>query len=244
MFPLYQSLQTVTTCGKLAIIAPGMERKVKLHGIVRGQGTEARTIGFSVGEMDTVNSEGLTTVLQKIDHPLLVTRPFMNLSLSLDGSENPQITSTLGSQIKGVLTWENTLNDALHDVEIEAHFDGAMLNLKSVTGSGFFRSIDKTLIWTPQTNENFRMIEAGEKGTLSFKFLTIPFEKNTSVSNPEMNIDFTVRARRISDNIPVPQNLQEQSKRTILFDTDLAFNAICCIWHWTIYKHWTSSSKS
>lgn len=213
------------TVWEVGDLAPGMERTVKLHGIVRGQGTEARTIGFSVGEMDKANVEGLATVLQKIDHPLMVTRPFLSLTLELDKNTAPQITSTLGKPISGVLYWENTLADALYDVEIEAHLNGAMLNLGSVGGSGFFRSIDKTIIWTPQTNSNFRMIEAGETGRVSFDFMTKPFEDDTSVSNPEMKIDFSIRARRISDNIPVPQNLQEQSKRSILFDTDLAFKA-------------------
>jgi len=204
----------------------GKVRTVKIRGIVRGQGVEARTITFSVGEKDTVDAKGLATILQKNEHPLLVTRPFMELSLELDDSANSEVTSTLGEQIRGNLKWKNALGDALHDVEIEAHFTGVMLNLASVTaGTGFFRSIDRVLIWTPQTADFLRNLEAGQEGELPFKFSTKPFEKGTRASNPSMSIEFVVRARRISDNIPVQQNLQEQSKRTILFNTDLDYEA-------------------
>jgi len=207
-------------------LVAGKVRTIKVRGIVRGQGTEARTIIFSVGEKDDVDVRGLATVLQKIEHPLLVTRPFMELSLELNDSAEPEVTSTLGEQILGTLVWKNTLPDALHDVEIEAHFTGVMLDLASVsTGNGFFRSVDRTLIWTPQTTDTFRTLEAGQEGELPFKFSTKPYEKGTRASDPFMDIEFVVRARRIADNIPVPQNLQGQSKRTILFNTDLDYEA-------------------
>lgn len=207
-------------------LVAGKVRTIKVRGIVRGQGTESRTIIFSVGEKDAVEKDELATVLQKIEHPLLVTRPFMELALELDDSTESQVTSTLGNQIRGNLVWKNALPDALHDVEIEAHFTGVMLDLTTVSASnGFFRSVDRTLIWTPQTIGLFRSLEAGQEGELAFKFNTKPYEEGTRASDPTMHIEFVVRARRISDNIPVQQNLQEQSKRTILFNTDLNYEA-------------------
>jgi hypothetical protein len=202
-------------------IAPGMERVLTIKGIVEGQGTESRIVGFSVGEADKTSTTELGTVLQKIDHPLFVTRPFLVLEAEILSSKEPKVTTNLGTSVGVVVNWKNTLEYALHDVEIEAIIDGAVLVERSVNSSkGFFRSIDNTLVWSPQTTkEDFRIIEPGESGKLDFTFITKTFKEDTSIHEPEIHIEFKVRARRISDNIPVEQNLQGQSKRTIVFNT-------------------------
>ncbi len=211
---------------ELGDVTQGMVRTLKMRGTVVGQGVEARNVGFSVGARDAVNDDKLSTILQKIEHPLLVTRPFLALNLTLDKSSLPQFVATLGQQIDGVLTFKNVLSYALHDLEIDGVFEGAMLNPRSVNANeGFYRSIDNTITWTPQTIEKFRALEPGEEGKLNFTFNTSFFDSGTSASNPVMGIEFNVRARRISDNIPVLQNLMGQSKRTLLFNSDLTLDA-------------------
>jgi hypothetical protein len=132
----------------------------------------------------------------------------------------------LGEEIEGVLHWKNTLPTALHDVEIDGVIDGILLDSYSVhAGLGFFRSIDSTITWTPQTNTMFDVLEPGEEGDVTFSFKTKRFQEGTTVSNPVMNMEFAVRARRIGENIPVPQNLQAQAKKTILFDSDVTLSS-------------------
>lgn len=215
-----------TTVWELGDVAPGIERVIKLRGIVKGQGTEARAINISVGDKDEVDEKGIGTIMQKIEHPLLITRPFLELSLKINGKDAPQTTASLGEEIEGVLHWKNTLPTALHDVEIDGVIDGIMLDSYSVhAGLGFFRSIDSTITWTPQTNTMFDVLEPGEEGDVTFSFKTKRFQEGTTVSNPVMNMEFAVRARRIGENIPVPQNLQAQAKKTILFDSDVTLSS-------------------
>ncbi len=207
-------------------IPQGIVKTLKLHGVIKGHGTESREIIFSVGNKDQLNDDKLASTLQKVEHSILVTKPFLLLSLELDGSSDNQVVANVGDEINGLLKWKNTLDSALHDVEIDAVFEGTVLDLASVnSGTGFFRSIDKTIIWTPQTIKKFRKLEAGEEGTLSFKFKTTDFNPDTSVGNPTLNIKINARARRISDNIEVPQSLKDQSKRIVMLNTDLMFDA-------------------
>jgi hypothetical protein len=211
---------------ELGDVEPNSEHTMTLRGVVKGQGTEARIINFSIGERDSAENNELGTILQKIDHPLLISKPFLELNLSLNGSSEPQTVAKLGEQIHGTVHFKNTLPNALHDVEIDAVFDAIMLDLSSVqAGTGFFRSVDKTIIWTPQTDALLKVLEPGQEGDLVFSFRTKPFEEGTSVKNPGMSIEFAVRGRRIADSIPVPQNLLGQSKRTIFFDSDIMFTA-------------------
>jgi hypothetical protein len=203
-------------------VPQGVVRTLKLSGIVRGQGTESRRIVFSVGTKGVDDSEKLASVLQKIEHPILLTKPFIDLNLKLNDTEGPQTISNIENEVHGVLHWKNNLDYALHDVEIDAVFDGAILNLASVhSGKGFFRSIDKTITWTPQTFKKFRKLEAGEEGSLAFRFKANKPDLNTGITNPTIGITFNARARRISDNITVPESLKDQSRRKVLFNTNL-----------------------
>ena len=208
-------------------LAPGMERTLIMRGVVSGQGTEARTIDIEVGEKDPSKADGITAVLQKLNHPLLVTRPFLSLELELNDDTSSEVVEQLAETITGNIFWKNTTEDALHDVEVDVILDGVMLDEHSVrTESGYYRSIDNTITWTPQTTkEKFRVVEPQEEGILSFTFTTNQFDPRTSMTNPVFNIELEARARRVSDNIPVPQNLTGQSKRVIRFDSNPTLNA-------------------
>ena len=215
------------TVWDLGDLAPGAEKTLVLHGVVSGQGIESSMIQFEVGEKDTARSDGIVTVLQKVDHSLFVTRPFLSLELSIDEATEPEVVADLGSVVSAQICWKNTTNDALHDVEIDAILDGVMLDEASVTSnSGYYRSFDNTIIWTPQTtHDNFRVVEPGEEGVLNFIFSTEQFKNITSVVNPVLSIELAAQARRVSESISVPQSLIEQSKRVIRFNTDPTLEA-------------------
>jgi hypothetical protein len=93
---------------------------------MQGQGTESRVVRFNVGEKDTVIEDELSTTLQKIEHPLLVTRPFLELVLKLNKNADPQVVTRLGEKITADLLWKNTLPHPLHDVEVDVILDGIM----------------------------------------------------------------------------------------------------------------------
>ncbi len=210
----------------LGDLAPGAQRILTFKGVVRGQGTEAKAISVEVGEKDPANVDKLTTVLQKVSHPILVTKPFLALDIDINGDSSSEVVGQLGGMISGKITWQNTTEDALHDVEIDLKLDGVMLDESTVTGErAYYRSVDDTIIWTPQTtNGKLNAIEPGESGVFSFSFLTEKFDYRTSATNPSFNLEIEATARRISDSVEVPQSLTGQAKRIIRFDTDPTFN--------------------
>ncbi len=210
----------------LGDITPGMVRTLKLKGIVKGQGVESREVSFNVGTKDNVDNKVLATVLQKTNHPLLITKPFIEMESTINKSNTPEVVVNTGDVLEGALNWKNNSQNSLYDVEIECVFDGAMLNVGTVFADrGFFRSIDNTIIWTPQTDKTFKMVEPGQSGSLGFRFSTNNIQNDTSIENPTISIKFNARARRVSNNIPVPQNLQNQAKKTILFNSNVSLDA-------------------
>jgi len=203
-------------------LAPGVERTLVLRGIVSGQGVEARTIRFELGSKDDVNNDEVDVVMQRVEHGLLISKPFLNLEVELDKKNESEVVAELGQVMNGLITWTNTVPYAIHDVEIDARFVGAMLNEPSVKGEdAYYRSIDQTLTWTPQTKEEFRVIEANATGLIPFNFSTNIPSTDSSVVDPTMQIEFEVRARRVSDEAEVQQTLTAQAQRTILYNTNI-----------------------
>ncbi len=202
----------------LGDVEPGTHQTITLRGIVTGIGTEQRNIKFHVGEQDPADASNVSAVLQTVDHPLLVTDPFLALDLYINDNNDPEVSLELGDLVNGRLEWKNNLDYALHDVEIQAQFPGIIVDAKTFkVDSGFYRSVDSTILWTPQTKKQLEKIEPGETGTLTFSFSTYPFVESTSAESPHFDLSFDVDARRISDNVPVQQNLTAQAQRTLKF---------------------------
>jgi hypothetical protein len=214
--------EEVENVWEIGDLAPGTELELILRGIVRGQGTEGRQMSFEIGARNPADAEGLDTILQAAKHPILISRPFLALDVELNDSSAPEVVSELGERNNGVLTWRNTLPYAIYDVEIDAVFNSSMLDTSNVLApQGYFRSIDKTITWTPQTHPDLRTVEAGEDGELYFTFATRDYQPGTSATDPSMSIAFNVRARRVSDDVEVQQTLQAQAGRVVRFNSNI-----------------------
>lgn len=212
-------------------MAPGSERTVTVTGTVLSQSIEERAIRFRVGEKSDTNSEEIASTLQAVEHPLFITKPFLALTFEVNDSTDSEVPLRLGEHVTGSLVWANTLTYPIYDVEIEAQIPSDLIDPYSVVvPEGFFRSADRTVLWTPQTNEGLKVVEPGTRGRLSLQFSTKDIPADSSVLTPAFDIAFTVRARRVSDDVPVQETLVAQSKRTLKFVSGLALSA------WTAYS--------
>jgi len=212
----------------LGDVKPNTRRTITVKGVVTGFETEQRTVGFELGEAHASDPALLSSVLQLVDHTFLVTRPFIQTSLLLgreDQGSGPYDV-TPGSLVDGVLQWKNTLSETLYDVEMRAVLPDMMIDRKSVrTNNGFFQSEINTLVWTSQTEPNLKIVEPGREGTIIFNFQTAPFIQRTGAIDPSFPIAFEIRARRISNSIPVEEIVRGQAGREIRFVTDPTFTA-------------------
>lgn len=206
-------------------ISPGSKRTVTIYGIVNAATVEARSIKFRLGEKDKEKADGLLTTLQLVEHPFLIARAFINLDLVVNDIKDPDVPAKMGEEQRAVLHWKNTLPYAIYDVEIEASLDSPLINPSTVRqGQGYYRSVDRTIVWTGQTSPKLKSLGPGESGQFEFSFNTVPLAQDTSTLGPNIIVAFTVRARRTSDDAGVSGKLVSQSKRTIKFESQLAFD--------------------
>jgi len=202
---------------------PGSARTITIRGTVSGQGDEARSVKFALGEADVQDETELNTTMQTLEHIYLLTEPFLALDVELDRDPSPEIQVSLGERMEVEVAYRNNTDYALHNVEVESLLPGIIIDRRSVeVRDGFFRLADNTVLWTPQTEPELGMLEPGESGVLKFVFKTKKFQDVTNAEDPRITLDFDVRAQRVSEDIPVQQVLTAQSPRTIQFVTDVA----------------------
>lgn len=203
-------------------VMPGTERTITIRGKANGYGTEGRSVDFAIGEASPSDDGELGVILQTVSHEYILTKPFLSTALTLNGSVNGDFSIPLGTPITGELTYLNDSGESLHNVQIQAKLPGVILDRKSVhVTDGYFRSVDGTMLWTPQTNDVLTTIEPGQSGSVMFRFATLPYVDNTAATNPSMTISFDVNAIRISDNKQIQQSLTAQAQRTINFVSDV-----------------------
>lgn len=209
----------------LGDLAPGTARTIVVRGTMTGENSEERVFRFEIGSQSTTNPKDIVRAFETADHVVMIARPFIALDLSVDGQTGSDVTITPGANVNANLAWVNQLPYPLHDVEIEAKITGPLLRPESVRASnGFYRSMDNTIIWTPQTENRLTRIDPGDRGNFSFSFATQRLSSDTGARDPQISIEFRAKGRRLSEHSNVPEVIEAQARRTLRLATDLQFN--------------------
>jgi hypothetical protein len=195
---------------------PGFEKTIEITGVVDTQTVESRTVSFRLGERDSTSATEVGSALKIVEHPLLVTRPFMDITVLLNDNANKTVAVVPGSVVNGKVLWKNELPDSVYDVSIEGVLPSSYIDRRSVRVSeGYYNSSEQSMQWTPQTDRALREIGPGETGVLNFSFRVETLGTDTGARNPEVPLSFTVRARRVSDPNEVPQILKSLGERVV-----------------------------
>lgn len=205
----------------LGDIPPEGEKKIIFKGRLVGQDGEERIFRFGAGIESKRNPNVLGTAFINTIESIFVKRPFISVSLALDGDSGEDFIAKTGRQIRADIIWENNLVTQVFDAEIEVSLQGNIIDKSSVTvDNGFYQSVTNTILWDRQTKETLSSISAGEKGSVSFAFRALGPASGILFRNPEIQIDITVRGKRLSD-AQVPEEITSTLTRRILVASDL-----------------------
>ena len=196
------------------------ERRVTIRGIFSGEDGDERVIHFTAGTQNEVVETEIAAPLATGDTSVFLAKPFVSLVLSLDGQVVTETTGERGQPIRGDVRWTNNLPTRAQDVEIEIKLSGDVLNRSSVVAdSGFWRSQDNTIVWSKETADILADVAPGATGVFSFTFTPRGPNEGTFRS-PEILLDGTVRARRITED-RVPEVVESTTQARVLVETDL-----------------------
>jgi len=204
----------------LGDIPPEKEVEVIFKGTLSGQDGEERVFRFATGIQSELDENDIGAEFINISESLFIKRPFITVDLTVDGKKE-DIVAGGGDSIGADITWVNNLATQIFDGEIDVKFTGDVLDRESVkAGSGFFRSIDNKIVWTRETDSALGSIPAGDTGNVHFSFKAYGVDSGKQFVNPTINLDVTVRGKRISEG-SVPEEIISTLSKEIKIESAL-----------------------
>jgi len=214
-----------TAAWNIGDIEPGGKRSVTITGAFTGEDGDDRVIRFTAGSKKEGREDVIAAPLAAGTGAVTIAKPFVSVSLALDGSVSSEQVIERGREIRGDIRWTNNLPVRVQDVEIEIALNGAILDRSKVKAEqGFFRSNNQTIIWSRETQPKLADVAPGASDVASFTFSTLP-QTGGLFRNPELNLVVAVRARRLSES-NVPEKVTSNAKVHVSVATDLALSAL------------------
>lgn len=181
----------------LGDVSVGVEKEIKINGVLVAQPGEQRAFNVSVGEQENPNERQMATQFNSQSYVVNIQRPLLDTRILVNGSANPEVTIPASSTVSSQIVWTNNTGKRLTDVEIVAEVVGPIVNYSSIRSNGFYESATNKIIWNRQNFQSFAEIRPGQTGELSLSFNTLPPTQGT-----EASINLSVKARN-------PDNLNE-----------------------------------
>lgn len=187
---------------QLGDLKPEGKRTVRIRGVVEAAEEEERTIRLSVGAASPRDEKVLGTVFLTETPSVMVRKPFVGLSLALNGESGKEFVARSAQTLRADILWANNGTAKVTDLEITARLDGAVWNRSSVAPQGgFFDFNTNSISWDKRIRSSFGSLSPGESGTVSFSFTTAPVATDPALfKNPEMFIHIFARGKRLNED--------------------------------------------
>lgn len=211
---------------RLGTLQPGSKKIIHLTGMVDASAGDERVLRFLVGaDPDETNTRIRVPFLTE-PVTLSVQKPFIAGSISVDGKTAKSISAPAGKTLQGSVTWQNNLSEAVSDIEMVLSFEGAPLDLSSISAqSGFYQSKERSIIWTKAQDPSLAQVSPSGGGTLSFSFATLPpGSGGTLYTNPTVDLNLTIKGTRQSEG-SVPQNVAFAASTQVTLASNISLEA-------------------
>ncbi len=207
----------------IATLAPQQVKTIVITGAIEGQESEERSLRFNLGLQNPQNQKQIATQFLSAYQPITIKKPFIGLNLALNGRSTTTYAAPVGSSVTATLDWKNNLPDRILDAEISISLSGSALDRTSVRApTGFYRSVDNTVVWNPGNNRNLNVLDPGDSGSVDFSFASLPSALATY--EPSITLAVKVRGRRVSDT-GVPEEVNTTVTRVVKLASQLKAGA-------------------
>ncbi len=171
----------------------GDKKTITVTGTLVGQDQEDRTFNISLGQQGVGNTD-FDTALAAIQATIGIRKSFFNLSVEADKSD-----ISIGRPIPVSIKWQNTLPDKIVNAHIEATLSGNVFDRSSVSvsGAGFYRSSDETVLWDKNNLSSLASILPGDSEQVFFSASSLTNPAQTrSIKNPYIDIHVVITGTR------------------------------------------------
>ncbi|MEZ4114008.1 MAG: hypothetical protein R3B65_00925 [Candidatus Paceibacterota bacterium] len=199
----------------LGDLNPGVEKEIKVNGVILAQSGEQRAFNVYVGQQKNVNERDMGVQFNSQSYVVSIQKPLLDTRITVNNNPAPEVVITSGSNVKVEIDWENSTNQKLTDIEVVAEVTGSIVNFSSIDTKGFYESSTNKIIWNRQNFPDFASANPGQKGTLTFNFGTLP-----PTSGSEANITLSVKARD-PNNVNEFLDIKNFDRKTLKISTSL-----------------------
>ncbi|KKW09390.1 MAG: hypothetical protein UY44_C0002G0030 [Candidatus Kaiserbacteria bacterium GW2011_GWA2_49_19] len=212
---------------ELGDIMPGASaRTITLNGTLSGEPGDERVFRVALGTRKSKDSQGIDTIFSETPFRMAVSKPFLGLSISVNGSNGGSAVVTPGGNVNAVVTWKNNLTTEIRDAVVVARLSGLAIDGSTVrSNDGFYRSSDNSVLWDKTTTSGtFAIVSAGASGSVNFNFQIPPSDILQTIKNPSLNITVHAAGKRLSES-GVSESLQSTVSQKIKVASDLGIAA-------------------
>lgn len=201
-------------------------RTIRMRGIIEGQDKDEKVFKINSGVVDSGDNRKIGVLYGSSVESIHITRPFLGLQLFVNGKLLDEYTARAGINNQVEIAWINNTPTKIIDIQIEAKLSGDILDKQSVkVKGGFYRSIDNTIIWNEGTFDEFKSIQPGESGSVTFGFspLSLADQIGKIFKRPTISINVSASGNRLSQE-GVPEDIKSSTSRIIKINSDIAFS--------------------
>src|SRR3989344_1239861 len=207
----------------LGTLAPGATKTITLTGTLAGQDSEERVFHFSIGTANTANDQALAVTYMTKDVPVTVTAPFINTTIALNGDTGANVTVPAGSRQSVTVSYTNTLATNVANVVVAVAISGSGVDYGSIeTTRGFYRSLDHTVLFGPDTDPALANLAPGASGIGTFTFSTLA--PGALASSPSITFTTSVSGSRVGQT-NVPEEVNASATKTAKVVTAISLTA-------------------
>lgn len=179
----FKESSVVPTSGKniwdLGELVPGAQNNIVIKGSVQGADQSSSEIKSQL----FVSINGQEYLINEKSASLGIASSPLSLSVSANNSAG--YFAVANDLINYQIRYKNNTDVGLSDVILKVKLSGEMFDFASLKSSGFFDSINKIIVWNTANTQQFKTLNPGEEGTISFSIRTRPdypikrmFDKN------------------------------------------------------------------
>lgn len=196
----------------LGTFAPGASRTITLVGVLTGQNSEERVFRFSVGTAKSATDRTLGVTYMTQNATVNINAPFISTVVSVNGSASTNVIAADDAQSVTV-AYTNTLPTNVNNVIVSVAISGNAVDYGSVDASrGFYRSSDRTVVFSSDTDPALASLKPGASGVGSFQFSTLP--ASAMGVSPSVAFTVSVSGTRVGQS-NVPENVTASITKTL-----------------------------
>ena len=205
----------------IGTMAPSTSKTVTLVGTLLGQNNEQRVFHFTVGTAKSASDQTLAVPYMTQDASVIITAPFIDTTLALNGDTSANVVVTPGSRQSVTFSYANTLPTSITNASVAITLSGSAVDYDSIqTTNGFYRSSDRTIVFSQDTDPSLATLAPGASGIGAFTFST----KAVGVLSPTITFTISVSGTRVGQT-NVPEQVQASLVKTAKVVTVIAFSA-------------------